>query len=128
MMNNYDESELNYLMFVLGYDLLHDYLENNVYYSDEVYDCCEYIIKHFLESKEYIEGEGLRYSTYLLLERWLRDNVITDKKCRTCGGDLLKSFIEGYDYQCYSCNEDYHANDERVVDDERGVNNEQRID
>ena len=127
-MNNYDESELNYLMFVLGYDLLHDYLENNVYYSDEVYDCCEYIIKHFLESKEYIEGEGLRYSTYLLLERWLRYNVITDKKCRTCGGDLLKSFIEGYDYQCYSCNEDYHANDERVVDDERGVNNEQRID
>lgn len=119
MDKNYDESELNYLVFVLGYDLLHDYLsnvENNVYECDNAYDICHSIAHKFLDSKVYKEEEGLKYSTYELLQHWLRDNVITDKKCGRCGGKLLKSFTDGYDYQCYYCDEDFYEFEKFVLD------------
>lgn len=31
-----------------------------------------------------------------------------DKKCPHCGKPLVKSDIEGYDYQCFYCDEDFY--------------------
>lgn len=28
--------------------------------------------------------------------------------CRRCGGPPFKSLIDGYDYQCFTCNEDFY--------------------
>lgn len=74
-MNNY-EDELNYIIFVLGYDLLHDKLigVNSEDYGlpcDLAYDLCDCIARRFLESEEY---KNTRYSTYEMLEYWLRIN------------------------------------------------------
>lgn len=111
--------DLNYLVFVLGYDLLQDYLqnvENNVYECDNAYDICHHIAQEFLKSGEL--EKNVRYSTYDVLRYWVRDTLLTDKKCGRCGGKLLKSFTEGYDYQCYSCDEDYYKDEIYVVDKE----------
>ena len=117
MDKNYNESELNYLVFVLGYDLLQDYLsnaENNVYECDNAYDVCHYIAHEFLKSGEL--EKNLKYSTYDVLRYWVRDNLLTNKYCDKCGGKLLKSFTEGYDYQCYFCDEDYYKYETFVID------------
>ena len=61
--------ERDYLTFVLGYDLLNDYMNENVYYCDDVYDACHCIATEFIDSKTYQEEEVLKYSSYELLDR-----------------------------------------------------------
>ena len=111
MDNKYYEDDLHYLVFVLGYDLLQEYLsnvENNVYECDNAYDICHHIAREFLKSGECEKEENLRYSTYDVLRYWVRDTLTTNKRCPKCGGKLLKSFTDGYNYQCYSCDEDFY--------------------
>lgn len=45
--------EIDYVMFILGYDLLHDYLDTHSFACDEALDLCEEIAKRFMESNEY---------------------------------------------------------------------------
>lgn len=45
--------EKDYVMFILGYDLLHDYLDTRGFACDEAMDLCEEIAKRFMESDEY---------------------------------------------------------------------------
>lgn len=71
-MNNYDNDELQYITFVLGYDLLHDKFINSKYNTcDWVYDMCSSIARLFFRSEEY---KNTKYSTYEMLEYWLRIN------------------------------------------------------
>lgn len=40
----------------------------------------------------------------------LRDMTIMEScgTCRKCGSPLFKSLIDGYDYQCFTCNADFY--------------------
>lgn len=76
----YDRStELSYLTFVLGYDLLDDVLKKDTDVEcDIAYDFCNGIATKFMGTEEY---HNLRYSTYEMLDRWVNDNIseiITD--------------------------------------------------
>lgn len=71
-MNSMLNDEMNYIAFVLGYDLLHDRFITNIYSEcDWVYDMCCSIARLFLQSEEY---KNTKYSTYEMLEYWLRIN------------------------------------------------------
>ena len=73
MMKNIDvPSEKAYLNFVLGYDLLQDMLKKSDKPECDIsYDFCDYVSGKFMKSEEY---RNPRYSTYEMLEQWLRDN------------------------------------------------------
>jgi predicted transcriptional regulator len=46
--------ELNYIVFILGYDLMHDELSNSSDNEcDEIYEQCTKIAKEFIKSEEY---------------------------------------------------------------------------
>ena len=34
--------------------------------------------------------------------------------CRRCGSPLFKSLIDGYDYQCFTCDEDFYKYEQDV--------------
>ena len=71
-MNSMSNDEMNYIAFVLGYDLLHDRFITHIYSEcDWVYDMCCSIARLFLQSEEY---KNTKYSTYEMLEYWLRIN------------------------------------------------------
>lgn len=66
------ESEKAYFTFVLGYDLLHDMInEYGVLECDINYDFCDYVASQFLDSKEY---SNLSRSSYEMLQEWLSNN------------------------------------------------------
>ena len=45
-----------------------------------------------------VDAEGLRHMTIM-------ESCGT---CCRCGSPLFKSLIDGYDYQCFTCNEDFY--------------------
>ena len=73
MMKDIDvPSERAYLNFVLGYDFLQDMLKNSDKPECDIsYDFCDYVSTKFMKSEEY---RNTRYSTYEMLEQWIRDN------------------------------------------------------
>ena len=73
MMKDIDvPSERAYLNFVLGYDLLQDMLKKSDKPECDIsYDFCDYVSAKFMKSEEY---RNTRYSTYEMLEQWIRDN------------------------------------------------------
>ena len=75
--------ELNYITFVLGYDLLHDRLQASDIEStcDIAYDICNSIAKLYLDSEEY---KNLKYSSYEMLVCWLNNNL-----------ELVNSYFRG---------------------------------
>jgi hypothetical protein len=90
-MENKIDSELSYIAFVLGYDnLIKEYLkENKIETCDECYDECVIIARLFMNSKEY---HNEKYSTYEMLEYWLRNNDSWKRSkeliCNMCGGKM----------------------------------------
>ena len=73
-----EECEISYLNFVLGYDLLNDMLKNSKSPECDIsYDFCDYLSRHFIKSDEY---QNTNYSTYEMLESWLKTNKSKIKK------------------------------------------------
>lgn len=66
--------ELQYHIFVLGYDLLNDRLQASDIESncDIAYDICYSLAKKYLDSEEY---RNLKYSSYEMLVYWLNNNA-----------------------------------------------------
>lgn len=66
------EKELNYLNFVLGYDLLQDMFKKEATPEcDTNYDFCDYLSRKFIKTDNY---RNEKCSTYESLDRWTRDN------------------------------------------------------
>lgn len=66
------ESEVNYIAFCLGYDLLNEKLSRSeTNECDRVYDFCNYLAGKFVET-DYYKNEWR--STYDSLKEWLEDN------------------------------------------------------
>ncbi len=57
-----------YLIFILGYDLLHDRLYNNHIECDTAYNWCRCLVQEFMQSDEY---KTMQCSTYDALQQWL---------------------------------------------------------
>lgn len=73
-----EESEIQYLNFVLGYDLLNNFYKDSIYSECDVnYDFSDYLSRKFIKSEEY---QNTKYSTYEMLEKWLKNNMKTIKK------------------------------------------------
>lgn len=67
-----ENDEINYITFVLGYDLLNEKLStSDMNECDNVYDFCNYLAKKFIESDNY---KSTYQSTYENLKEWLIDN------------------------------------------------------
>ena len=67
-----EESEIQYLNFVLGYDLLNDMFKKSKCKECDVnYDFCDYLSRKFIDSEEY---HNTKYSTYEMLDKWLSNN------------------------------------------------------
>lgn len=82
----HEESEINYLNFVLGYDLLNDMLKKSkTPECDLSYDFCDCLSRQFIKSEEY---QNTKYSTYDMLVKWLEINKEKIKQD-------YKEFIEG---------------------------------
>lgn len=63
--------DVNYYIFILGYDLLHKYFSNSSSNEcDIVYDKCKDIIRDFINSKEY---KNYNYSAYDSLVIFLKN-------------------------------------------------------
>lgn len=77
--------ELQYHIFVLGYDLLNDRLQVSDIESncDIAYDICYSLAKQYLDSEEY---KNLKYSSYEMLVYWLNNNR-----------ELVDSYFKGDD-------------------------------
>ena len=85
-----EESEIHYLIFILGYDLLHEtFARSQVKESDINYDFCDYLARHFIKSDEY---QNTKYSTYEMLSEWLNTNKTKIRK-------EYKDFIKDRDYE-----------------------------
>lgn len=81
-----EESEINYLNFVLGYDLLNDMFKKSKNPECDIsYDFCDYLSRHFIKSEEY---QNTNYSTYDMLVKWLENNKNKIKQD-------YKEFIDG---------------------------------
>ncbi|MGN1341699.1 MAG: hypothetical protein ACI4VL_00520 [Bacilli bacterium] len=81
-----EESEINYLNFVLGYDLLNDmFKKSKSPECDLSYDFCDYLSRQFIKSEEY---QNTNYSTYDMLVKWLENNKTKINK-------EYQEFIEG---------------------------------
>lgn len=81
-----EESEINYLNFVLGYDLLNDMFKTSKNPECDIsYDFCDYLSRHFIKSEEY---QNTNYSTYDMLVKWLENNKNKIKQD-------YKDFIDG---------------------------------
>lgn len=73
-----EESEIQYLNFVLGYDLLNNFYKDSIYSECDVnYDFSDYLSRKFIKSEEY---QNTKYSTYEMLEKWLKNNMKTIKQ------------------------------------------------
>lgn len=81
-----EKSEINYLNFVLGYDLLNDMFKKSKNPECDIsYDFCDYLSRHFIKSEEY---QNTNYSTYDMLVKWLENNKNKIKQD-------YKDFIDG---------------------------------
>lgn len=60
--------EKNYLVFVLGYDLLHD--EFGLLPCDIAYERATLLIEKFMQSNEYLHSKS---SSYDALKNWLEE-------------------------------------------------------
>ena len=68
-----EQSEISYIAFVLGYDLLNEMLVNsNVKECDINYDFCAFLAKKFIETDYY---KNYWKSTYDSLQDWVEDNT-----------------------------------------------------
>ncbi len=68
-----EQNEVNYIAFVLGYDLLNEMLTNSeTKECDTNYDFCNYLANKFLET-DYYKNE--RNSTYDNLREWIEDKT-----------------------------------------------------
>lgn len=68
-----EESEISYIAFVLGYDLLNEMLTNSkTKECDTNYDFCNYLAKKFIETDYY---KDQWHSTYDKLQEWVEDNT-----------------------------------------------------
>lgn len=65
------ENEIQYITFVLGYDLINEMLGKNSLECDRAYDFCDYLARKFIKT-DYYKNE--RRSTYDNLREWLEDN------------------------------------------------------
>ena len=73
-----EESEIQYLNFVLGYDLLNDmFRKSKCQECDINYDFCDYLSRKFIKSEEY---QNTKYSTYEMLDKWINNNKSMIKK------------------------------------------------
>lgn len=73
-----EENEIQYLNFILGYDLLNKFYKDSIYTECDVnYDFSDYLSRKFIKSEEY---QNTKYSTYEMLEKWLKSNMKTIKK------------------------------------------------
>lgn len=67
------EEDEYYLVFILGYDLLHeDIMKCDNKFCDDVFDTLKEIVELFLKSEE---CKNLAYSTYKALELFLKNNM-----------------------------------------------------
>lgn len=66
------ESEVNYIVFCLGYDLINEMLsKSEASECDTSYDFCDYLARKFIET-DYYKNE--RKSTYDNLQEWISEN------------------------------------------------------
>ncbi len=66
------DSEIQYVAFVMGYDLLNDMLtKSTANECDRVYDFCNYLANKFIDT-DYYKNE--KYSTYEMLDSWINNN------------------------------------------------------
>lgn len=67
-----NEREIDYIAYILGYDLLNDVLsKSNTNECDITYDFCNYLANKFIDT-DYYKNE--RHSTYEMLREWVIDN------------------------------------------------------
>lgn len=68
-----EQSEVSYIVFVLGYDLLNEMITKSEFPEcDTNYDFCNYLAKKFMAT-EYYKNEW--HSTYDNLKDWINDNT-----------------------------------------------------
>lgn len=70
--NSPSVNESDYYSFILGYDLLHDFLsESSTPETDVVYDFCCRMADEFMKSEEY---QDMKYSAYDALNCWVNNH------------------------------------------------------
>ena len=73
-----EESEIQYLNFILGYDLLKNmFKKSKCTECDISYDFSDYLSRKFIKSEEY---QNTKYSTYEMLDKWINNNKSMIKK------------------------------------------------
>ncbi len=73
-----EESEIQYLAFIIGYDLLNTMLKKDNSHECELnYNFCDRLSRKFIKSEEY---QDTRYSTYEMLKKWLNTHKVKIKK------------------------------------------------
>ena len=71
-------NEYNYIVFVLGYDLLHNFImQQEEQSNDIVYDFCCIIANKFMLSNEY---KQYNMSMYDCLVKWIENNIENIKR------------------------------------------------
>ena len=70
-----EESEIHYIVFTLGYDLINEMLIKadtaNPLECDIAYDFCDYVARKFIKTDYY---KDMKHSTYEMLQEWVSDN------------------------------------------------------
>lgn len=66
------ENEIQYITFVLGYDLLNGMLTKDPLECDRAYNFCDYLARKFVKTDYY---KNKRKSTYDNLQEWVNDNI-----------------------------------------------------
>lgn len=73
-----EESEIQYINFVLGYDLLNNMFKKSKYPECDIsYNFCDKLSREFVKSEEY---QNTNHSTYEMLVEWLNHNKVRIKK------------------------------------------------
>lgn len=71
--NNEDK---NYYIFVLGYDLLHNVLDNSA--CDVAYDICEYVYRQYTYSEEFTDYSCSGYDSLVKFIENNKEEIETD--------------------------------------------------
>lgn len=108
-----EESEIQYLNFVLGYDLLNTFYKNSLVPECDVnYDFSDYLSRKFIKSDEY---QNTKYSTYEMLGKWLKNNMKMIKKEYTRFIGTSKDICKVGDYICTIADYNYDNPSESIV-------------
>lgn len=95
----------NYVVFVLGYDLIQKELKKRQLACDEAFDICEWITKDFGKSEE---KKDLTISEYDALQNFINNTDL--KKYFPLSNDekekLLKEYIDKHNNNTCDCNEE----------------------